>query len=226
MRKDPLGSVPGVDFRVPSDVARLLGERLAGSLECGRLEAFPHYRFRMDCDGLPRITNVDFGGQRAKKRRSPEAATSSLSGKGQFYISNSSGNGSSSSNSNCNSDTKPDRTRRTITTAGHRPGGSSDSEDTEMSQESSEDDKGDGKKKPSAKHCMADLANKFGVLDVKGQLYTCAFGDKCLFRHRASKQAAGTALELLRIVNLCGSKDEVLRSGLARAIRAATDLPN
>jgi hypothetical protein len=231
VRKDPLGSVPGVDFRVPSDVARLLGQRLAGSLESGRLEAFPHYRFQMECDGLPRITNVDFGGQASKKRRVAEAATPSLSGKGRFNISNSSNESSSSSsssscNSNCNSDTEPDRSRRrTITAEGNRPGGGSVNENTEISQESSEDEKRVSRKKPSSKPCMADLANKFGVFDAKGQLYTCALGDKCFFRHRASRQAAGTALELLRIVRLCGSKDNVLRTGLAKAIRAATDLP-
>ena len=71
---------------------------------------------------------------------------------------------------------------------------------------------------------MADLANKFGVTNAKGQLYKCAFGDKCAFRHRTSRQAAGTALELLRMVKHCGNKDAFMRTGLAKAIRVATDL--
>lgn len=93
------------------------------------------------------------------------------------------------------------------------------------SSDDDDDEAGDGKKKASFKHCLADLGNKFGIVNENGQIYTCAFGDKCAFRHRASKQAAGTAMELLRTVKHSGSKDAFLRTELAKAIRAATDLP-
>ena len=89
-----------------------------------------------------------------------------------------------------------------------------------------ESDGGVGDEKSSSqRHCMLDLANKFEVVDAAGGRYACPFGDKCGFRHRASRQAAGTARELLRIVSLSGSKDVLLRTRLAEAIRAATDLP-
>ena len=233
VRKDPLGSVPGVDFRVPNDVAHLLGQRLAGSLDSGRLEAFPHYRFRLNgVDGLLRIINVEFGGQQARKKRKLLDVSPSSSAKGRPCLVNSRNGGSSvrSNHGHSSSGTQPGRSRQSFTagdcstTTGG--GGGSDDEDTEIHLEpSDEDNKMGGFKKPSSKHCLSDLANKFGVVDTEGQLYTCAFGDKCAFRHRANRQAAGTALELLRIVRLCGSKDHFLRTELANAIRAATDLP-
>lgn len=97
---------------------------------------------------------------------------------------------------------------------------------TEVTGGSSDDAEEDGVKKSSSnKHCLADLGNKFGVVDGQGRLYQCAFGDRCNFRYRASRLTAGTALELRRIVRLSSNKDSVLRTGLAKAIRAATDLP-
>jgi hypothetical protein len=81
------------------------------------------------------------------------------------------------------------------------------------------------KKKRKQQLCMRDLANKFDVTDDNNNRYKCIYGTECHFRHLPNRQAVGTAIEALGFVKQSFYKDPTLRSKLAKAIRAATDLP-
>ena len=105
----------------------------------------------------------------------------------------------------------------------------SEADGSEQTQESDEDSESSRKRREKRRKkqqlCMLDLANKFKVTDNNNNRYKCLYGSDCAFKHLANKQAVGTAPEALRLVKRSFSKDSVLRSKLAKAIRTATDLP-